>query len=286
MAAAKTILVADDSQVSRELLSNILKTAGYDVIQAIDGGSALRVVKEHNIALAIIDHFMSPHGGFDFARELMNQKISLPMIMVTNEETSDLLVETTRHHIGSYLRKPVDPTRFLEVVRRSLREPAEKTPNIPSETFKLHYSQQELISKAIELAKKNAISGHGGPFGAIVADKDGKILGEGINGIMSRSDPAAHAEVMAIRQATEKLNKPSLEGCVLYCSSEPTRISKALIDSAGISKVFFGLSHADIREFYPSQSYAPVAYEQIHRGAAMEMMKEVSASGATIRKLS
>lgn len=274
------ILVADDSQVSREILSNILKTAGYEVIQAVDGGSALRVVKEHNVALAIIDHFMSPHGGFDFAKEIQNRRMTLPMIMVTNEETSDLLVETTRHNIGSYLRKPVDPKRFLEVVRRSLREPVEKTSSISTETYKTHYSPEELMAKAIELAKKNALSGHGGPFGAVVADKDGRILGEGINGILSRSDPAAHAEVMAIRQATEKLNKTSLEGCVLYSSSEPTRISKALIDSAGISKVFYGLSHDDVRGFFPSKAYAPVAYEQTGRDAALTMMKDVSSSQA------
>lgn len=275
MNEAPLILLADDSEVSREYMNNILSTAGYRVIQAIDGGSAMKVVTEHKVSLAIIDHYMAPYGGLEFARNLEIADIRLPMIMVTNEETSDLLVEITKRGIAGYLKKPADPKHLLEIVKRTLRLP--KSPieldlsgNIGAEITKSSYSHEELMQKAIDMARKNVDMGHGGPFAAIISDKNGKILGEGTNGITSRADPAAHAEVMAIRQATERLNSLSLEGCTLYSSGEPTRVGKALIDSVGIKKVYFGLSHAEMSKHYPVKTYDVVEYEQFKQKEALE----------------
>ena len=268
-----TILIADDSQLSREYLTNILKPAGYNVIQAIDGGSAMKVVTEHNVSLAIIDHYMAPYGGLEFAHILHGRKIDLPMIMVTNEETSDLLLEVTRAGIGSFFRKPADPARLLETIRRALRqtgvqEPVAPSSSIATETIKTHFMPNELMDRAIELARRNVENKIGGPYGAVVADAEGRILGEGANGIMYKSDPIAHAEVMAIRAATEKLNNPSLEGCILYSSSEPTRIGKALIDSVGLTKVYYGVSHDEMSQHYPLKAYSEVHYEQMSHDAA------------------
>jgi tRNA(Arg) A34 adenosine deaminase TadA/CheY-like chemotaxis protein len=281
--SAPLILIADDSQVSRELMSNTLKAAGYEVIQAIDGGSALKVIHEHPVKVAIIDHFMAPHGGFDFAREVKNSKLNLPMIMVTNEETSDLLIETTRHGIGKYLRKPVDPKRLVETVRRSLREVQLDTAPRFDVEIDLAHSPAELMNRAIELAHRNAQSRHGGPFGAVVADADGHVIGEGVNGITSRCDPMAHAEVMAIRQATERLNRTDLKGCTLYCSSEPTTIGKSLIESVGLSRVYYGLSHSEVSQIRPSRALSPVIYEKLGHDEALKMLHEFETIGEPVR---
>jgi tRNA(Arg) A34 adenosine deaminase TadA/CheY-like chemotaxis protein len=282
--SAPLILIADDSQVSREFMSNTLKAAGYNVIQAIDGGSALKVIHEHPVKVAIIDHFMAPHGGFDFAREVKNGKFNLPMIMVTNEETSDLLIETTRHGIGKYLRKPVDPKRLVETVRRSLREVQLDTPSPrPDVEIDLIHSPAELMSRAIELAHRNAQSRNGGPFGAVVADAEGHIIGEGVNGITSRCDPMAHAEVMAIRKATERLNRTDLEGCTLYCSSEPTTIGKSLIESVGLSKVYYGLSHSEVSQIRASRPRPPIPYEKLGHDEALTMLHEFENLGEAVK---
>ena len=58
------------------------------------------------------------------------------------------------------------------------------------------------MRKAIELSRKGMQSNAGGPFGAIVV-KDGKIIGEGFNQVTSTNDPTAHAEIIAIRNATK-----------------------------------------------------------------------------------
>ncbi|MGG1640709.1 nucleoside deaminase [Paenibacillus sp. NRS-1782] len=76
------------------------------------------------------------------------------------------------------------------------------------------------MTQAIQLAQQNVVSGHGGPFGAIVV-KDGKIIGRGVNEVTSYCDPTAHAEVQAIREACKHLNDFQLNGCVIYTSCEP-----------------------------------------------------------------
>nr|WP_049827491.1 nucleoside deaminase [Paenibacillus maysiensis] len=76
------------------------------------------------------------------------------------------------------------------------------------------------MNQAIQLAQQNVVSGHGGPFGAIVV-KDGKIIGRGVNEVTSSCDPTAHAEVQAIREACKHLNDFQLNGCVIYTSCEP-----------------------------------------------------------------
>ena len=79
---------------------------------------------------------------------------------------------------------------------------------------------QHFIERAIELSKKGMDSGKGGPFGCIVVKGD-EIIGEGSNEVTSSNDPTAHAEVVAIRNACEKLGTYQLTDCEIYTSCEP-----------------------------------------------------------------
>ena len=78
----------------------------------------------------------------------------------------------------------------------------------------------EFLRRAIALATENVTSGRGGPFGAVVV-RDGEIVGEGANHVTCSNDPTAHAEVVAIRAAAQKLGTFLLAGCELYTSCEP-----------------------------------------------------------------
>ena len=137
------------------------------------------------------------------------------------------------------------------------------------------------MQRALDLAERNAQSKKGGPFGAIVSDQDGAILGEGVNGMTSRIDPTAHAEIMAIRQAAEKLERADLSDCILYCSSEPTMMGQALIESVGITQVYYGLTHADINEVRPEMNAdkKKATYTQIGHDHAMTMLKRWKKAG-------
>ena len=76
------------------------------------------------------------------------------------------------------------------------------------------------MARAIQLAIENVRSGQGGPFGAVIV-KDGNVIAEGANSVTAANDPTAHAEVVAIRQACQKLGLFELKNCDLYTSCEP-----------------------------------------------------------------
>ena len=80
--------------------------------------------------------------------------------------------------------------------------------------------EQEFLERAIKLAREGMFSGSGGPFGCVIT-KGEEIVGEGFNQVTSTNDPTAHAEVVAIRQACNKLGTYQLTDCVIYTSCEP-----------------------------------------------------------------
>lgn len=240
------ILIAEDNEISRELMSSILSTQGYTIIPASDGEAAIQATKEHVIALALVDLNMEPKGGFEFVKYLVTHGIKLPVVIITADDSSDILIRATELGVTRVLQKPVEPDRLISVAQHVLKRYGHNLNIEPVITRSLQYSHDQLMQRAIDLAERNAKTRKGGPFGAVIADSQGKILSEGTNGITSRVDPTAHAEIMAIRKAVEKLGQSDLSDCLLYCSSEPTMMGQALIISVGIRHVYYGLSHKEI----------------------------------------
>lgn len=104
----------------------------------------------------------------------------------------------------------------------------------------------EYLSKAIVLAENNVVKG-GGPFGAVIV-KDGKIVSSGVNRVTQKHDPTAHAEIEAIRQATELLGDYELKGCTLYSSCEPCPMCLGAIYWARLDKLYFASTREDAQE--------------------------------------
>jgi tRNA(Arg) A34 adenosine deaminase TadA len=104
------------------------------------------------------------------------------------------------------------------------------------------------MARAIRLSIENARSGRGGPFGSVVV-QDNQIIAEGVNEVTARRDPTAHAEVVAIRNACEKLGTFELRGCELYASCEPCPMCLSAIYWARVSRVYFASVAADASRF-------------------------------------
>jgi len=132
------------------------------------------------------------------------------------------------------------------------------------------------MARAIQLSIDNVRSGRGGPFGAVVV-QDGKIVAEGVNQVTARNDPTAHAEVLAIRQACEKLGQFELKDCELYTSCEPCPMCLGAIYWARLARVYFANSAADASKigFDDSAIYDELAQPHAHRGIPMvQIMRE------------
>ena len=84
----------------------------------------------------------------------------------------------------------------------------------------LKEEEKKFLEKAIKLSEIGMQEGKGGPFGCVIVKND-EIIGEGYNTVVASNDPTAHAEIVAIRQACQKLNSFQLTDCDIYASCEP-----------------------------------------------------------------
>lgn len=103
---------------------------------------------------------------------------------------------------------------------------------------------EKFMREAIRLSVEKMRAGIGGPFGAVVV-KDGEIIARGFNKVTSTNDPTAHAEVVAIREACEKLGTFQLDDCEIYTSCEPCPMCMGAIYWARPNKVYYGNTKAD-----------------------------------------
>jgi guanine deaminase len=95
----------------------------------------------------------------------------------------------------------------------------------------------EIMQLGIEEARKTMKQDIGGPFGAVVV-RDGEIISVSSNHVLANNDPTAHAEVMAIRKACEKLGTHDLSGCEIYATGYPCPMCLSAIIWANIKKVY------------------------------------------------
>ena len=98
----------------------------------------------------------------------------------------------------------------------------------------------DYMRHALELAKQSQADGEV-PVGAVVV-KDGEIVGRGFNAPISRHDPSAHAEMMALRDAAQRLGNYRLVDCELFVTLEPCLMCAGAIMHARIARVVYGAS--------------------------------------------
>jgi guanine deaminase len=103
---------------------------------------------------------------------------------------------------------------------------------------------EKFMRIAIELAEQNVKQASGGPFGAVVV-KDGEIVAQSANQVVTQNDPTAHAEVSAIRLACRQLGTYNLEGCTIYTSCEPCPMCLGAIYWARIDTIYYGNTKTD-----------------------------------------
>lgn len=89
-----------------------------------------------------------------------------------------------------------------------------------------------------------AVAAGEAPFAAAIV-RDGELLAVEHNLVHATLDPTAHAELLAIRSACEKLGTPELTDCTLYCSCEPCPMCFAAAHFAHISRVVYGATIGD-----------------------------------------
>ncbi len=94
------------------------------------------------------------------------------------------------------------------------------------------------MRRALDLACRAGEEGEV-PVGAVIV-KDGQLLSEGWNRVIALNDPSAHAEILAVRAAGERLGNYRLPGCSLYVTLEPCVMCAGAMLHARLEHIYFG----------------------------------------------
>jgi CheY-like chemotaxis protein len=125
MPTAPRVLLVDDDPIMRLLGSRLLAEAGYDVETADDGVEALKRLDGRNdVNLIVTDVHMPSMGGVELLRTLRaseGELSAIPVIVLTGSGDDAIELRLMAAGADDYVRKPIEPWRFVSRVRAALR---------------------------------------------------------------------------------------------------------------------------------------------------------------------
>lgn len=143
---------------------------------------------------------------------------------------------------------------------------------------------RNIMKLGIDEARTTMNEGKGGPFGAVITDIEGKVIAIASNKVLESHDPTAHAEIMAIRKASEILGTHNLENCILYVTGFPCPMCLSAIMWANIKKVYYGTNLEDaekigfkdkkIYDYLKNNDNNILNIEQLNYDECLELFKE------------
>ena len=144
-----TILVADDNQMNRELLCDILLGEGYKVVCAEDGSRALHTMNSRPVDLALLDIMMPGISGLDICQSIKSSPETrfIPVVLVTGLTSVDERIRGIRAGADDFLSKPVNSQELLARTRSLLR--------LKEYTDELENAETVLFSLALSIEAKD-----------------------------------------------------------------------------------------------------------------------------------
>ncbi|MHA6195636.1 nucleoside deaminase [Pseudomonas wadenswilerensis] len=138
---------------------------------------------------------------------------------------------------------------------------------------------EAFMREALALARGNVHAG-GRPFGAVLV-RDGQVIARAVNEIHASNDPTAHAELQAIRQASQVLGQPRLDGCEIYASGHPCPMCLAAMHLCGIERAWFAYDNDEGAPFGLSTAavYAQMARPPQQQSVALRPLKPAGEDG-------
>ena len=144
-----TILVADDLEANRDMLSTFLRKEGYRVVVAEDGQEALESLATGPVDLALLDVMMPRRTGISACREIKSKAETrlLPVVLITGSEGPDARIQGIECGADDFLTKPINREELLARVKSLLR--------IKHYTDELEHAENVLFTLALTIEAKD-----------------------------------------------------------------------------------------------------------------------------------
>ena len=117
-----TVLVVDDDEDSRRLISHLLERKGYEVLIADGGKSALSALRRHDVDVVLLDVMMPEMDGFAVCRELKKAPgtATLPVILLTARDDIETRATGMNLGVSEFLAKPVNKTELFQRIQTQI----------------------------------------------------------------------------------------------------------------------------------------------------------------------
>lgn len=118
-----SILAVDDSASMRKMVSFVLKGAGYDVVDAVDGQDAWEKAQQRSFDLVLTDQNMPRLDGLGLTRKLRDQPgfERTPILILTTESSDQMKQAGKAAGATGWLVKPFDPAKLVSVIQQVVR---------------------------------------------------------------------------------------------------------------------------------------------------------------------
>ncbi|MBP7132711.1 MAG: response regulator [Aquabacterium sp.] len=118
-----SILAVDDSASMRQMVSFTLKSAGYNVVEAVDGQDALEKAGGRSFDLVLTDQNMPRMDGISLTKKLREspQFKTTPILILTTESSDQMKQAGRAAGATGWLVKPFDPNKLIEVIQKVIR---------------------------------------------------------------------------------------------------------------------------------------------------------------------
>jgi CheY-like chemotaxis protein len=120
--ARRQVLLVDDDPAVRTLLRTTLPTEEYDVLEASDGGTALRLMHASTPALVVLDWQLPVRSGADVLAEIKQHLPGLPVLILTGAHDPEPRRRAAQLQADAFLTKPFSPLELLQAIDRLLGE--------------------------------------------------------------------------------------------------------------------------------------------------------------------
>lgn len=140
-------------------------------------------------------------------------------------------------------------------------------------------SAETYMREALDLARANIQAG-GRPFGAVLVHQ-GQVIARAVNEIHNTQDPTSHAEMQAIRQASQVLGRARLDGAEIYASGHPCPMCLAAMHLCGIERAWFAYDNEEGEPYGLSTAaiYAQMARPPQQQSLPLRPLKPAGETG-------